>query len=214
MEVDGSFLGRLLQVVKKGAPALSCEVVLVGSNRLKQDLGRRLGEAAGGWANVRFLTLLDLAGALARGAPASLGRPIPGRAGKLALAREALRRARADDPAGGACLPDRAGLAEALAHLFDDLMDAGLEEFPRGAEGAVPERRLTVLSTVYRHWRRVLAGRALHPAQIISLGAARASDFPARFGGSRLWVSGFYEMTPNQLALLRAIARAGVKIIA
>src|SRR6185369_16183540 len=44
--------------------------------------------------------------------------------------------------------------------------------------------------------------------------AARAADFPSRFGTSRLWVSGFYELTPTQFDLLRNLARAGVDIIA
>ena len=194
MELDGPFLDRLAGAVRSARASLEPVIVLVGSNRLGRDLGRRLRALTGGFVNVRFLTLIDLARILTGDDIAETPRPLLGRAGKLALAREVLRRAGERDPGHAfASIAGRRGFPPALAALFDDFMDAGIDALPgpagagagAGAEIGVEPRRLGALAALFRDWRGLLSERALHPAEVIARAAARAGEYPARLGASR-----------------------------
>jgi ATP-dependent helicase/nuclease subunit B len=211
--MDGPFLEPLAAEVERSGPSLSPQVVLVGSNLLGRDLGRRIRERIGGWANLRFLTLLDLARVLAGPRSEGLERPPLSRAGKLALAREALRQEAAVDPGFGfARIAGRKGFPAALAALFEDFQDGGLQELPE--RSPVEPRRWGAIVALHRRWKSLLATAAVHPAETIARGALLGDQFRSRFGSSRLWVSGFYEMTPGQLALLGAVVKGGVEVIA
>src|SRR3989442_5868040 len=194
MEVDGPFLERLAAAGRGGAERLSSEVGAVSSNRLGRDLGRRLLERTGGWANVRFLTLLDLARELSSGGLP--GTPL-GNAGKVALAREALRRGQEREP-GFAFAPIalRAGFPAALAALFDDFLDAGLEELPPPGRAPLEPRRWAAIASLYRDWLALPGSRAVHPAQAIVRGAAGGPRYPGPPGAARLWLSRFFEAPP------------------
>src|SRR5262245_53018852 len=116
VEPDGIFLDRLAAAIDAGRATLEAEVVLVSSTLLGRDLGRRLRERSGGFANVRFLTIIDLARALCGDDLAEAGRPLLGGPGKAALAREVLRRATSRDPGHAyASIERRRGFPPALA---------------------------------------------------------------------------------------------------
>ncbi len=215
MEVDGPFLDRLAAAASSGRASLSPEVVLVGSNRLGQDLAWRLKERTGGWANIRFLTLLDLARDLAGGLPSPSDRPLLRGPGKIALAREVLRGAVERDPSHlFAPLAGRRGFPYALSALFDDLLDSEIDALPQPGHGRIDRRRIGAISGLYRDWRERLLRQALHPAELIARGASRAGQFQGRFGTGRLWIAGFYELTKNQMLLLEAIRIAGIELVA
>jgi ATP-dependent helicase/nuclease subunit B len=215
VEMDGPFLDRLSAAIESGRATLEPEIVLVASNLLGRDLGRRLRERTGGFANVRFLTFIDLARILAREDLAETGRPLLGGPGKVALAREVLRRA-GDRDAGHAfaSIAGRRGFPPVLAALFDDLIDARIDELPGAGATGVEPRRLRALADLYRSWRALLAQKALHGAEIIARGAAHAGEFRVRLGASRLWMLGFYELTPSQAFLISGLRGADIQVIA
>ncbi len=214
LKADAGFLDRLARALEEGSERLAPEVLLVGSNLLGRELARRIREKNGGWANLRIFTLIDLARSLAGEAVPPSTRLL-GPAGKLALAREALRSLGegAERSAFGA-LTARQGLPSTLAAFFDDCIDAGAVDLPPEPPPEADGFRWRVLRSLYAHWRGRLGNGVLHPAQLIERGAACADRFAALFGCRRFWMAGFYDLTPVQESLIEALSRAGIGIIA
>lgn len=119
--LEAEFVGSVGRA--KAADALAPLTIVVGSNLQHTYLRRRLARAYGAVANVRFLTLLDLAGEVHLAMPDDPAmRPLPPGSEAL-IVRVVTRRA-----GSGTGLPiDVHGMAEAIAATVRDLREAGLE---------------------------------------------------------------------------------------
>jgi hypothetical protein len=188
-----------LRVGREGRP-LAPTLVLVRSNLVGLQLGRRLAREAGAYANVRFPTFVDLARRLA-----GPGADLP--AGGESVILGALA---GDLPADSFFGPvkDKAGFADTLAAAAEDARQAGLGSWD--ADLNLGER-LTLFGKLFGRYRASLTGegRAFRDEyDVFSAAASGASTFRELFGASELYVFGFYDFNELQRRLLEALGRA------
>ena len=186
--------------------------VLVPTNVLCTHLARRFANECGGYANVRFLTLVDFAAEIAE------GDLLAGGAGPLppffdrALVRSLMRRSGVADTFGHVC--QTPGFQQAVLGVLHDLAEARLEpgalravaeSAPQGSPTREKFFRLADLAEEVRRQRRAIGvfdrSDLLEAA---SVGLESGRDLPGP-----LLVYGFYDLTPLQQRLLAAaMARA------
>ncbi|HKC24700.1 MAG TPA: PD-(D/E)XK nuclease family protein [Thermoanaerobaculia bacterium] len=191
-----------LDEARSGDPLARVEV-LVGSNLVGVYLRRRYAEERGAHANVRFLTFLDLARAIAPDDPRP---PLPP-LGALLLARRALLQT----PEAGSfgALRSRTSLASALLSTADELRDESVppQEVARALDGleASPDRR-PFLDALAASVHALEAGRARFQdaASVLERSASGGDAGP----GPRLFVYGVYDVRGVKAALLARLADA------
>jgi hypothetical protein len=198
---EAALSARLLgdvRAAREGRP-LAPVVVLVRSNLVALQLSRRLAREAGGHANVRFLTFVDLARRLA-----GPGDDVPAGGEQVVFSSLA------------ACLPvesffgpvkDKAGFAETLAAAAEDARQAGLGRWHTDLNLG---DRLILFGELFEGYRGELAkGRRVYRDEydVFSTAAARAAAFAGIFGAEELFVTGFYDFNELQRRLLEALSR-------
>lgn len=185
-----------LRAAREGRP-LAPALVLVRSNLVGLQLGRRLAREAGAYANVRFLTFVDLARRLA-----GPGTDLPPGGESVILGSLA-----AGLPAESFFGPvkDKAGFADTLAAAAEDARQAGLASWDADLNlGA----RLTIFGKLFDGYRAGLTeeGRAFRDEyDVFRAAASRASAFGELFGAGELYVFGFYDFNELQRRLLKAL---------
>jgi CRISPR/Cas system-associated exonuclease Cas4 (RecB family) len=183
--------------VQAGRP-LAPVVVLVRSNLVALQLSRRLAREAGGYANVRFLTFVDLAQRLA-----GPGRVLPAGGERVIFAALA---ARTEAASYFGPVKDRPGLAETLRAAAEDIRQAGLGSWH--VDLNVGEK-LTLFGKIYDEYRTLLGrdGRRYRDEFDVFSGAAeRAATFADSFGTAELFAFGFYDFNEIQRRLLLALS--------
>jgi len=197
---EAALSARLLADVRNAQAArpLAPVVVLVRSNLVALQLSRRLAREAGGYANVRFLTFVDLARRLA--GPA---RALPAGGERVIFAALA---ARTEAASYFGPVKDRAGLGETLRAAAEDVRQAGLGSWH--ADLNIGDK-LTLFGEIYDEYRRLLGrdGRRYRDEyDVFSGAAARAATFADAFGTDELFAFGFYDFNEIQRRLLRALS--------
>ena len=197
-ELEERFLAFLRK--KKEMDPLAPLVVLVGSNLLGLHLRRLLVVRGFDHINIRFLTFIDLARALAA-EPLSreMFRPLP-RFGDIVFISAMCEQVDSD----GYFQPiaDRKGFQRALGGTFRDLWDAGIKELP------LPEdRKLAELNGLYQSYRSAIGKEFYNDSELLFRASIETHRFPAIFGCEHLAVYGFYDFTEGQKQLLQACAR-------
>jgi ATP-dependent helicase/nuclease subunit B len=185
---------------RKGKDPFAPLVVLVGSNLLGLYLRRLLAQRGLNHINLRFLTFIDLARALAAEPLDREGlRPLP-HYGDLVLISslaEKIHEASYFGPIAG-----RRGFQRALAATFRDLADGGVETPP-----LLETRKISELNSLYQT-HRSLAGRGFYSSsELFFRGEKEAQRLPEIFGSGELAVYGFYDFTESQKRLLEACIR-------
>ncbi len=187
-----------VRVAREGRP-LAPVVVLVRSNLVALQLSRRLAREAGGHANVRFLTFVDLARRLA-----GPGDDVPAGGEQVVFGSLA-----AGLPVESFFGPvkDKAGFAETLAAAAEDARQAGLGLWHADLNLG---DRLILFGELFEGYRGELAiGRRAYRDEydVFSAAAARAAAFAGTFGAEELFVFGFYDFNELQRRLLEALSR-------
>jgi ATP-dependent helicase/DNAse subunit B len=185
---------------KKEKDPLAPLVVLVGSNLLGLYLRRLLALRGLNHINLRFLTFIDLARALAAEPLDRKGLlPLP-RYGDLVLISSLAEKILEGSYFGPiAC---RRGFQRALAATFRDLADGEVEILP-----LLETRKVSELNALYQTYRS-LAGRGFYSSSdLFCHGEKEAHRFPQIFGSEELAVYGFYDFTESQKRLLEACIR-------
>ena len=200
---------RLAELVRAyRSQPLSRVNVLVGSNLQRLHLRRRLAEALGPTANIRFLTPIDLAVAVRDHGPGAARRPLPDGADTLLVegilqdlqrAGE-LRRLR----------PGVSGVAEAVASSLTDLREAHLSSDAfAGALRRGDDPKLHDLAAIYRRFEALIATfrdrSSLYEDALDPL--LDDAAYEAALGGGPLIVAGIYDVPVVQFQLLRRVAR-------
>ena len=175
-------------------------VVLVGSNLLGLYLRRLLAQRGLNHINLRFLTFIDLARALAAEPLDRDGlRPLP-RYGDLILISSLAEKIQGGSYFGP--IAGRRGFQRALSATFRDLADGGVESLP-----LLETRKISELNRLYQAYRS-LAGRSFYSsAELFFRGEKEARRFPEIFGSGDLAVYGFYDFTESQKGLLQGCIR-------
>ncbi len=184
---------------KKEKDPLAPLAVLVGSNLLGVYLRRFLVLNGLDHINVRFVTFLDLARALAAESMSREGlRPLP-RFGDVVLLSSLAEKI---DPAGYfGPIAARRGFQRAMGATFRDLWEGGIERIPGAGD-----RKISELAELYQAYRS-LAGQGFYPdAELFSWAAREASRIPETFGCEELFIYGFYDFTHGQRELLHALS--------
>lgn len=200
-EDEAALAARLLgdvRAVREGRP-LAPAVVLVRSNLVALQLSRRLAREAGGYANVRFLTFVDLARALA-----GPGRDLPP-GGERAVFGSLAAELPAESFFGA--VKDKAGFADTLAAAAEDARQAGLGSW--NADLNLGDR-LTLFGGLFDRYRARLAeGERAYRDEydVFTAAATRAATFADTFGAGDLFVFGFYDFNELQRRLLEALSR-------
>ncbi|MGD8718629.1 MAG: PD-(D/E)XK nuclease family protein [Candidatus Zixiibacteriota bacterium] len=201
---EKTLAGRLFEDLRgaREAAPLAPAVVVVRSNLAGLQLSRRLAREAGGHANVRFLTLIDLARRLA-----GPGNSLPKGGGRAVLASLAadLERASYFGPVKG-----RPGFVDALGAAAEDVAQAGLGAWH--ADLNLGEK-LALFGRLYDRYRGVLAGDGSRPPlwdeyDVFRAAAGRAPSFGAAFEAPGLSLFGFYDFNELQRFLLSTLATA------
>ncbi len=198
---EAALSARLLgdvRVAREGRP-LAPVVVLVRSNLVALQLSRRLAREAGGHANVRFLTFVDLARRLA-----GPGDDVP--AGGEQVVFSSLAAGLPVESFFGP-VKDKAGFAETLAAAAEDARQAGLGRWHADLNLG---DRLILFGELFEGYRGELAkGRRVYRDEydVFSAAAARAAAFAGTFGAEELFVFGFYDFNELQRRLLEALSR-------
>jgi len=210
--ITGSFHPELEEALladleaRAAADPLAEIPVVVPTNLLRLRLSRELAGRAGGHANVRFVTLKDLAATLAPPPLSGERAPLP-RGADLILVRRLL----ADGVARGGyfeAIDDRPGLARALLETIRDLKEArftpdSFAEAARVAGLSLARRgKVAGLSRVFQEYERLLAAeRWADTADVMAEAARRASsDRP------ELLLYGFYDLNALQKHLVASYA--------
>lgn len=182
----------------RAADPLGPVYALVRSNLVRAQLGRRLRERAGGFANVHFLTFLDLVRVLA--GPV---RPLPPGAEPVIFGRLAR-----DLPADGyfGRVREKPGWAEVFAAAAADVGEAGVDAWPADFDLGPKLRSFGRLYDGYR--RLVREGGFADGSDLFARAAAAAPRFRDLLGADRLFVFGFYDFNELQRRLLAALAPA------
>lgn len=187
-----------VRAAREGRP-LAPVVVLVRSNLVALQLSRRLAREAGGYANVRFLTFVDLARRLA-----GPGDDVP--AGGEQVVFGSLAAGLSVESFFGP-VKDKAGFAETLAAAAEDTRQAGLGRWHADLNLG---DRLILFGELFEGYRGELAkGRRVYRDEydVFSAAAARAAAFAGTFGAAELFVFGFYDFNELQRRLLEALSR-------
>jgi hypothetical protein len=204
---EAALSARLLgdvRAARKGRP-LAPVVVLVRSNLVALQLSRRLAREAGGFANVRFPTFVDLARRLA-----GPGDDLPPGGERVVFGSLA-----ADLAAESFFGPvkDKAGFADTLAAAAEDARQAGLGSWNTDLNLG---DRLTLFGELFDRYRARLAeGERPYRDEydVFSAATARAAAFADSFGAEELFVFGFYDFNELQRRLLEALSgRVGLKL--
>lgn len=191
----------LARAAKQGAPLAPVNVI-VGSNLQHIYLRRLLARSLGAVANVRFLTLLDLAGELClSNARREELRPLPEGAQVLLLETVLERSLSRSGPAA-----DAAGLPQAVAATLRDLREGNLTA--AALEGLPSARRwLKELARAFSSYQRELA--PFQDRTRLFEEAARApDDGVAALAAGPVLVYGVYDLNALQLALITKLARS------
>ncbi|MDD3642124.1 MAG: PD-(D/E)XK nuclease family protein [Candidatus Krumholzibacteria bacterium] len=174
--------------------------IIAGSNLLCSYLRRSLAHRLGGVADLRALTIADLAGLVEDRAGLPPIAQLPPHAPRV-LVDEALQGGVPDGLSG---LPGTDGFGDALLGTFTDLAEGGYspEAAGRAIGGAAPSRagRVRAVLDLFIRYRELIgrAGGDFHDR----LGRAAAAA-PAAARGLRLFVYGFYDFNELQWRLLR-----------
>ena len=204
---EAALSARLLgdvRAARKGRPPAPV-VVLVRSNLVALQLSRRLAREAGGFANVRFPTFVDLARRLA-----GPGDDLPPGGERVVFGSLA-----ADLAAESFFGPvkDKAGFADTLAAAAEDARQAGLGSWNTDLNLG---DRLTLFGELFDRYRARLAeGERAYRDEydVFTAATARAAAFADTFGAEELLVFGFYDFNELQRRLLEALSgRVGLKL--
>ncbi|HUI27820.1 MAG TPA: PD-(D/E)XK nuclease family protein, partial [Candidatus Kryptonia bacterium] len=211
--VNGSFAVleaaavELLRTLKSAGDPLAPLWVVVPTNLLRQQLGRRVAAGQPGHTNLRFLTLLDLAGELAEPPLMMAGASPLSDFAALALVRRLLREQPTDY---FAALAERPGLHAAVLATLNDLADGEVDpqtlaEFVRTmSPNAGGADRLAALARLYRAYREELSRLGLYDRNdLLRAAAARAAT--QRPPDEQIVLYGFYDFTPLQRRLVAAV---------
>ena len=174
-------------------------VVLVGSNLLGLYLGRLLVQKGLDHLNIRFLTFIDLARALAlESFGRELRRPFPpfGEWVCIAALSEQVQ-------ADGYFYPvaDRRGFQRALEATFRDLGDGGMKELPVAAN-----RKINELNHLYHSYRSQIDRDYFDDSALIFRACQEGLHFPEIFGCRELAAYGFYDFTEAQRRLMQTLS--------
>ncbi len=174
-------------------------VVLVGSNLLGLYLGRLLVQRGLDYLNIRFLTFIDLARALAlESFSRELRRPFPpfGEWVCIAALSEQVQ-------ADGYFYPvaDRRGFQRALEATFRDLGDGGMKALPLTGNPKISE-----LDHLYQSYRSQIDRDYFDDAALIFRACQEGLHFPEIFGCEELAVYGFYDFTEGQRRLMQTLS--------
>jgi RecB family exonuclease len=193
----------LLRTMKRAGDPLAPLWVVVPTNILRQHLGRRVADGNLGHANLRFLTLIDLASELVEAALLRSGRrPITGVA-QIALLCRVLR---TDDTGVFAPLAGQPGFHRALLATFNDLADAEIDPPTLAQYAARAPEKLRTLARLYAEYRAALVQAQLFDRNELLRTAAEHAAHQLPPGGQIVWY-GFYDFTPLQRRLLAEVAR-------
>ncbi|MBL8768093.1 MAG: exodeoxyribonuclease V subunit gamma, partial [Planctomycetes bacterium] len=197
-----------LRAAKAGDPLARVDVV-VPSNLLKLHLRRMLAERLGAHADVRFVTLNELAQRLTeRPLFESDLRRLPSGAAELIAAELA-----ADVPATSAfaTVPRLPRFAGVLAATLRDLRDAGfgaddvaganLDELPKDERAKIAD----VAALLRAFEQRLDRERAVDDAAALRIAATEAGRSAGFDASTRWWIYGFYDFTAVQRALVDAV---------
>ncbi len=185
--------------------------ILVGSNLLAAHLKRRVALEAGTAANIRFLTFLDLAGTIARGAGSRGRKPLLPALGPRTLLEDLIeeRLPEVFNPVAAF-----RGFRASLLETFRDLRDAGIPpvELERaiGRLGPIPADRaagLAGLAELYGRFRGGIA-RFRDVDDDFRRAIEHANTAPRLLGSAALLVYGVYDTTGRQAELLEGLARS------
>ena len=184
---------------KKDRDPLAPLVVLVGSNLLGLYLQRLFVKRQLHHINIRFLTFIDLARALAE-EPLSedMRSPLP-RFGDLVGIISLVEKLRENSYFKP--IADRRGFQRALAATFRDLWDGGMEQIPV-QEG----NKLIELAGLYRAYRFMIGQDFYNDSELLFRSCPEVHNFFRVFGCEELSIYGFYDFTEGQKRLVRACA--------
>ncbi|MFQ5895686.1 MAG: hypothetical protein ACE5JJ_07715, partial [Nitrospinota bacterium] len=189
---------RLLEeLVASARPGpLAPRLVALPSHQLAAHLKKALA-GRGGAAAVRFLTLEELAEALAEDALLGQGLLRLPPCGEELLARAALVRSPASRAAAGAAR--RPGMAAALGQTLEDLREGGLtpSDLDRARSGLRGDlgRKLEELAQLLDDYGRMLREARLYDgADLLREAARRAASSPTLREASLFCLYGFYDM--------------------
>jgi len=186
---------------KKETDPLSPLVVLIGSNLLGLYLRRFLVLRGLNHINLRFLTFIDFAKALAAGPMNREGfRPLP-RFGDLVVVSfltEKIERGSYFSP-----IASRRGFQRALGATFRDLWDGGMEELP-----PKEDRKWVELNTLYQSYRSLIGEGFYNDSELLFRAGKESHRFPEIFNCGELVIYGFYDFTQGQKQLLQACANS------
>jgi len=164
---------------RKARDPLTPLVVLVGSNLLGLYLRRLFVQRGFNHINIRFLTFIDLARALAE-EPLSeeRRRPLP-RFGELVAILSLVEKI--GDDRYFKPIADRRGFQRGLAATFRDLADGGMEELP-----VKDGQKLIDLNSLYQAFRSMTGKEFYGNSQLLFRASAAVRNFPEAFGGKEL----------------------------
>jgi ATP-dependent helicase/nuclease subunit B len=175
-------------------------VVLVGSNLLGLYLRRQLVRRGLNHINLRFLTFIDLARAMAAEPLDREGlRPLP-HYGDLVLTSSLAEKIQVGSYFGP--VADRRGFQRALSATFRDLADGRIETLP-----LLGTRKISELHALYQDYRSLVSRGFYSTSELLFRGEKEAQRFPEIFGSRELAVYGFYDFTESQKRLLQACTR-------
>ncbi|HVN86901.1 MAG TPA: PD-(D/E)XK nuclease family protein [Candidatus Binatia bacterium] len=213
--VNGSFAVleaaaiELLRTLQRAHAPLAPLWVIVPTNLLRLQLGRAMAAGTAGHANLRCLTLLDLARELGEVSLLTSGARALSELAALALIRRLLRER---PTVYFAALADRPGLPAALLATFNDLAD-GEVDAPRFYDFATAlpsdsasRDRLEAVAQLYRAYREELERVHLYDRNDLLLAAAERAPVHRPPGGQVI-LYGFYDFTPLQRRLVAAVVR-------
>jgi ATP-dependent helicase/nuclease subunit B len=184
---------------KKDRDSLAPAVVLVGSNLLGVYLRRLLVLKGLDHFNIRFLTFIDLAKALAA-EPLSQQEfhPLP-RFGDLVCV--SILAKKIETNAYFRPIADRRGFQRSLLGTFQDLWDGGVEDLR-----VKNEKKLLEIDRLYQGYREMIGKGFYNESHLLFCACNRVSNFREVFGCRQLILYGFYDFTENQRQLVKACA--------
>jgi hypothetical protein len=198
-ELEEAFLAFLKR--KKETDPLAPLAVLVGSNLLGLYLRRFLVLRGLNHINLRFLTFIDFAKALAAEPMNREGlRPLP-RLGDLVLISSLTEKIARGNYFGP--IARRRGFQRALGATFRDLWDGGMEELP-----PQEDRKWAELNTLYQSYRSLIREGFYNDSELLFRAGKEVHRFSGIFGCEELVIYGFYDFTQGQKQLLQAGANS------
>jgi ATP-dependent helicase/nuclease subunit B len=194
-ELEGAFFD--FEKNKKSRDPLAPLVVLVGSNLLGLYLRRLFVQKGLNHINIRFLTFIDLARALAE-EPLREDRrsPLP-RFGELVGILSLAENIAEDNYFKP--IADRRGFHRTLAATFQDLGDGGIEELP-----VQEDKKLVELGHLYRAYRFMIGKDFYNDTEVLLRASKAVQKFFRVFASEELTFYGFYDFTESQKRLLKA----------